>query len=412
MISLRNLALLMFLTLIFMSSCATAQIDLGQALFDQFITSIFPSQYDNPAVFGSPTTGFPDVTLEPSPVTSAEDFSSDYLEESPEESWAVTPSNPWKTPTPGDGDILDGLSPDQSLEPQAILPRDEAIQPESEDVSLVPQAIMPNDNIIPTNSSVPTVGQDSLETNTENKKTVPTNSDSQSESLGIDAIMESVTGNSMTIPQSTSNQTTENILLPVDARSIVFEAIRINCGSLTERGVFSDDSAEWYNPESKVAYDPYASAQFTSASEALLYSTSRYAEDVIRYKIPVPTNGVFHIILQWAELSRDIKEGDRVFRVCIDYNIAAEHRISHKRTSNTDFVSHFVDRKQVIINDKEQESNVDVVRDSIDGHFSPLLRSYTADVTDYSIKIELRRIVGPPMISAIQIMMVSPYGTR
>lgn len=66
----------------------------------------------------------------------------------------------------------------------------------------------------------------------------------------------------------------------------------------------------------------------------------------------------------------------------------------------------------MIINDEEQESNIDVVRDSIDGHFSPLLRSYTANVTDYSIKVELIGIVGPPMISAIQAMMVSPDGAR
>lgn len=292
-----------------------AQIDLGQALFDQFITSIFPSQDDASAVLGPPSTGFPEVTLEPSPVSSAEDFLSDFPNESPEESWMAMPLDPRMTPTPTDGDILDGLSPDQSLEPQAILPREEVSQPEHEDGSSLPQAIVPHENITPTKPSVPAVETENLETNTENN-------DPQSGSLGIDTIMESVTGTSLTIPQTKSNQTTENVLLPVDARSVVFEAIRINCGSLGDGRVFSDDSAEWYNPESKVAYDPYASAHFTTASQALLYSTSRYAEDLVRYKVPVPANGVFHIILQWAELSRDIKEGDRVFRVSTCYIVA------------------------------------------------------------------------------------------
>lgn len=267
---------ILFLTafaIIAMRDVAYAQDDFGQVLLEAFTTGAFNGESSEQAQPGSLPTQtpaanvFPAVTLQPTlpdvtsefAIESPEETLEDFVVESPEGSSEETLNgNPEETTE----EIVD--DPEQSAE--------ESLEPNADDMG-------------PNSAAITTFEDDLLESPAERTEE-DCDQFSPEEDGSINGVLK------------------------------VYKPIRVNCGSFGERNKFSQDTKPWFSHDSVTVEDPFAAAQFSGKYEALLYSTYRYSAHNLTYTVPIPTEGVWRVTLQWAEIVPVfMREGTRVFTV-------------------------------------------------------------------------------------------------
>lgn len=261
-----------------------AQDEFGQVLLEAFTTGMFNGESADPAPAAPVPTqtpaanAFPAVTLQPA----VPEVSSEFLSESPEETFEeLLDESPEGSPE----ETLEG-SPEESSE-----------------------------NIID-ESPEESLGESPEESPEETPE--PSSADMEPSPTAIVPIEDDVLGS----PEETTGEEFDNFSSDEEGSMngvlTVYKPIRVNCGSFDERNTFSQDTKSWFNKDSVAVEDPFAAAQFDNTAESLLYSTYRYAAQNLTYTVPVPTEGVWRVTLQWAEIVPVfMREGARVFLVSL-----------------------------------------------------------------------------------------------
>ncbi|KAI0564913.1 Malectin [Gracilaria domingensis] len=356
------------------SLSVVAQDDFGQLLLQAFTTGTLPTAGgSSPPVDAAPASrpeGFPSVTLEPLPQSTAEELSE--LQGTPElepnELLDRATETPSPVVSPVDASSIDNLV---SGNPDEV-------------VFQIQSSSTPLPSVVPTLTPSPSASASpSPETGMRNAESVPAETVSPTETSTSETtpVEQSPAPMVVATPQpEIGGSFTQSLDFPNNSSmssTAIFTTIKVNCGGMEERSSLNEEKTKWYNVDSQIAEDPYAAAHFISDIDALLYSSYRYAETQVTYDIDLPEPGRWLVVLQWAEISQFyMREGARVF--------------------------------SVRLNSVEKEADIDIYRDSPQGKFSPLVRSYEVDSPDSTLLIEINKKVGQPMLSAFQVSYVGP----
>lgn len=388
---------LFFLTIAVIATrnVAHAQDDFGQVLLEAFTTGMFDGDNSGQSQPGPVPTqtpsalGFPRVTLEPAVPDVSLEFETNtpeelgtFVSESPEGSWESSP----------------GESPDATLEfnffasPSPSFEYDLAASP-----AYTPQETAEETPVEPAE----VLGNKLVET------LEPISQYVEPSQAPLADPMTGLFDVSLASPIEDFDQFSSMEQEFITGTLTMRKPIRVNCGSFDDRNSFKKDVNKWFDNQSVAVEDKFASALFETTPEALLYSTYRYSANNLTYTVPIQSQGMWRVTLQWAEIDPAyMDEGARVFTVSFDSYGCPQlfHPGPH-----TDLKFTFFSSPQVEINGIERDASVDVYRDSPAGKYSPLVRTYVVDVIDSSIVITLAQKVGEPMLSAFQATHISPF---
>lgn len=299
---------LFFLTIVVIATrnVAHAQDDFGQVLLEAFTTGMFDGDNSGQSQPGPVPTqtpsalGFPRVTLQPAVPDASLEFETStpeelgtFASESPEGSWESSP----------------GGSPDATLEFNFFV----SPSPSFEFDLATSPAYTPQETAEETPEPTEVLGNKPVET------LEPISQYVEPSQAPLADPMTGLFDMSLASPIEDFDQFSSMEQEFIAGTLTMRKPIRVNCGSFDDRNNFKKDVNKWFDNQSVAVEDKFASALFETTPEALLYSTYRYSAKNLTYTVPIPSQGMWRVTLQWAEIDPAyMDEGARVFTVSFD----------------------------------------------------------------------------------------------
>lgn len=168
-----------------------------------------------------------------------------------------------------------------------------------------------------------------------------------------------------------SSALNQNLQIPVNAEVLIADAIRINCGGPS---YVAQDGAEYDADQFFLNGSTFSKViGISNTSDPAIYHTERWAEN-LAYSIPVDANGSYQVDLHFAEIySPNFVSGARIMDISMEGQLV--------------------------------QSALDIY-DTVGG-YAALVKSYTVNITDGSLDLNIAGVVENAKLSAISI---SPSG--